>query len=80
MGEEKRYINNLLEYLDKPESIQHITGANVRALHHFPNHRYPACRIVVVFENGSTDAYFEDGRYHGSSLNSSFILKPGKDR
>ena len=66
---------NLIDYLDKPEEIQHVGGSGVRAIHHFPERR-SNLKIVVVFQNGDTESYSEDGRYSSCCVNSSFTLKP----
>lgn len=73
--EEVQYVDNLLDYLDKPELIQHKDGANIRALHYFP-YNNTCAQVLVVQENGSINRYGSDGKYLSSNATSSFILKP----
>jgi hypothetical protein len=65
---------NLIDYLDKPELIQHENGTGVRAIHHFPE-KVPSERILVVFENGATNSYYTDGSFLEDKTKK-FILKP----
>jgi hypothetical protein len=75
---EKKYVR-LIDYLDKPELIQHKDGRLVRAVHHFPNCA-PGYRIVVVLEDGSSDTYYEDGRFISGNIHRFFILRPKPKR
>ena len=72
-----KYIN-LIDYLDKPELIQHQSGKEVRALHHFPKMDQNS-RVLAVFEDGHTNTYTEDGRVI-STEDQNFILKPKPKR
>lgn len=68
-----KYIN-LIDYLDKPELVQHVDKGDVRALHHFQE-LGETNKILVVFENGAAYRYAEDGRYVTQG-DGEFILKP----
>jgi hypothetical protein len=71
------YIN-LLNYLDKPELIQHIDNEGVIALHHFPKNS-PDKEVLVVFEETEPLYYHKDGR-HKEGVDRMFILKPKPKR
>lgn len=73
--EDVQYVDNLLDYLDKPELIQHIDGTHVRAIHHFPDNQGDD-QVVVVFEDGATGEYSRNGKYYGTNSTPAFILKP----
>ena len=65
-----KYIK-LIDYLDKPELIQHVDGREVKDLRHFKeNHPW----ISVLFKNGQTNVYTADGRFTDSEL-PSFVLR-----
>ena len=67
------YIN-LIDYLDKPELIQHNeSGGGVRSIHHFPDK--PKKNVLVVFSDYSTEWYHESGQYEQGGR-SCFFLKP----
>jgi hypothetical protein len=68
----------LIDYLDKPELIQHTNGRVVRALHHFPE-KDQNSKVLAVFEDGETNAYTEDGRFLAKEKQK-FILKPKPKR
>jgi hypothetical protein len=68
-----KYIK-LIDYLGKPELIQHVSGTNVSGIHYFPNNQ-PYARVLVAFVGGQAEFFCEDGIYSGDS-SSSFILKP----
>ena len=68
-----QYIN-LIDYLDKPELIQHEDGTEVLELHHFPNNQ-PYARVLAVFVGGQAEFFNEVGNY-SSDISRSFVLKP----
>lgn len=68
-----KYIN-LIDYLDKPELIQHEDGTEVLELHHFPNNQ-PYARVLAVFPGGQSEFSDEEGVFPGDNSRS-FILKP----
>jgi len=69
-----KYIN-LIDYVGKPELIQHVDGREVHALVHCPD-SLSSLRMVVVFKNGGVSKYCEDGKHTSDSASSSFILRP----
>ena len=71
------YIN-LIDYLDKPELIQHVDGEGVVALHHFPKNS-PDKKVLVVFEKTEPLYYYKDGSY-AQRGGRNFTLKPKPKR
>lgn len=66
-------VTDLLEYLDRPELIQHKSGKQVRALHHFPKNG-KSLEVLVVFEGGQTTFYYRDGSYLERGSDPQFVL------
>ena len=71
------YIN-LIDYLDRPELIQHVDEEGVIALHHFPKNS-PDKEVLVIFEETEPLYYYKDGRYEAGT-DRLFILKPRPKR
>lgn len=74
-----QYVDNLLDFLDKPELIQHLDGTHVRAMHYFPDEQEHR-QVVAVFEDGVIGRYCSNGKQFSKASISSFILKPKEKR
>ena len=65
---------NLIDYVGKPELIQHVSRGDVLAVVHIPESDDDNS-VLVVFQKGTTNRYFKDGRTTEASRQW-FILRP----
>ena len=68
---------NLIDYLDKPELIQSVDGQLVKSIEK-TTRSHPGMQVIVYFEGGSKNYYYDDGRLLERDTHSRFVLIGGK--